>query len=145
MRVEASIVIEQSVDRVFAFMSDIERQPEWVGPVQSVKDLPPGPVVVGTTFTLSLAFMGQSGDVRQMVTAIEPNQTYTQKSTSGPVPAEITFTVEPAEGGTLVRIVTEADDSSIPRLARGLVTRNINNQVKNDLQKLRELLESGDA
>jgi hypothetical protein len=89
--------------------------------------------------------MGQSGDVRQMVTTLEPNQIYTQKSTSGPVPAEITFTVEPAGSGTLVRAVTEADDSSISRLARGLVTRNINNQVKSDLQKLSELLEKGDG
>lgn len=141
MRVEASVVVEQPVERVFAFISDIERQPEWVGPVQAVKDLVPGPVEVGTTFTLSLAFMGQSGDVQQVVTTLDPNRTYAQKSASGPVPAEITFTVEPTEGGTLVRTVTEADDSSIPRLARGLVTRNINNQVKNDLQKLRALLE----
>ncbi len=145
MRVEASVVVEQSIERVFAFITDIERQPEWVGPVQAVTDLAPGPVEVGTTFTLSLAFMGQSGDVRQMVTTLEPNQIYTQKSTSGPVPAEITFTVEPAGSGTLVRAVTEADDSSIPRLARGLVTRNINNQVKSDLQKLSELLEKGDG
>ena len=141
MRVESSVVINQTVERVFAFISAIERQPEWVGPVQGVKDLAPGPVEVGTTFTLSLAFMGQSGDVRQVVTTLEPNRVYTQKSASGPVPAEITFTVEPAEGGTLVRTVTEADDSSIPRLARGLATRNINNQLKTDLQKLRELLE----
>ena len=144
MRVESSVVINQPVEQVFAFISDIARQPEWVGPVQAVKDLASGPVEVGTTFTLSLAFMGQSGDVQQMVTTLEPNRVFTQKSTSGPVPAEITFTVEPAEGGTLVRAVTEADDSSIPRLARPLVTRNINNQVKNDLQKLRELLKKGD-
>lgn len=140
MRLEASIVVEQPVEQVFAFITDIERQPEWVGPVQAVKNLAPSPVEVGATFTLSLAFMGQSGDVQQMVTTLEPNQTYTQKSTSGPVPAEITFTVEPTQGGTLVRTITEADDSSIPRLARGLVTRNINNQLKNDLQKLRDML-----
>lgn len=145
MRVEGSVTVNQPVERVFAFISEIERQPDWVGPVQAVKDLQPGPVQVGTTFTLTLAFMGQSGDVQQAVTILEPNRTYAQKSTSGPVPALITFTVEPAEGGTLVRNLTEADASDIPRMLRSMVTRNINKQLQTDLQKLRELLENGSA
>ncbi len=145
MRLEASVIIKQPVERVFAFISDVERQPDWVGAVQGVKDVSPGPVQEGSTYTLSLAFMGQAGDVQQIVTTLEPNRVYAQKSASGPVPAQTTFTVEPTEGGTLVRNVTEADDSNIPRLLRSMVTRNVNNQLKMDLAKLRELLESQGA
>ena len=143
MRVEHSVVIRQPVERVFAFISDIERQPEWVGPVQSVTNVSPGPVQEGTTFTLSLAYMGRAADAEQTISRLEPNRVMTQETTSGPIAVQVTLAVEPVEGGTRVSNITEADISSVPRLARSLVTRTINSQVESDLQTLRELLEQG--
>lgn len=141
MRVEQSVVIKQPVERVFAFISDIERQPDWVGPVESVTNISSGPMREGTTYTVSLAFMGRSAQAQQTVAQFEPNRVFSQKTTSGPIAVQVTLSVEPAEGGTRVNNVTEADGSGIPRLMRPMMTRSIQSQVDGDMLNLRDLLE----
>lgn len=143
MRVEHSVVIEQPAERVFAFIIDIERQPDWVGPVERVANIAPGPVQVGTTFTLTLGFMGRTAQAEQTVSRLEPNRVFEQKTTSGPIAAQVTLTVEPVDGGgSRVSNITEADISSVPRLARSFVRGTIESQVESDMQRLRGLLET---
>lgn len=141
MRIESSVTIDAPVERVFDFIADVERQPEWIGAVTSVSEVSDSPARVGTTFMLSLAMMGKSAEARQEVTTLEPHRAFTQKTTSGPIPTEIAITLESSGEGTLVRNVTEADISSLGRFAAPLVTRTIRRQLEVDMQTLREILE----
>ena len=141
MRIESSVVINAPVERVFAFISDVERQPDWITAVVRVSDLSPGPLQVGSTFQLSLAFMGKTAEAGQEITRLEPNRAITQKTTSGPIATEVTMTLEPADTGTLLRNVTEADLGSLGRFAGPMITRTIKRQLDTDLQTLRDMLE----
>lgn len=145
MRLESSVTINAPVERVFAYIADVERQPEWIGAVTSVSRADSGPIGVGSTFTLSLSYMGKSADAVQEITKFEPNRAIIQSTTSGPIATQITLLVEPAGSGTLVRNITEADISSLGRLAGPIVTRTINRQLETDLQTLREILERDPA
>ena len=141
MRVESSIDIQAPAERVFAFIADIERQPEWIGAVAGVSSLSSNPAQLGTTFVLSLALMGKSADATQEVTRFEPNRVYTQSTTSGPIPTEITITLTENGSTTTVHNVTEADISSLGRLAGPLVQRTIRRQLESDLHTLKDILE----
>lgn len=141
MQIEASVEINAPVERVFAFVSDVERQPEWIGAVSSVSDLSPGPLQVGSTFQLALDFMGRQAEARQEITRLEPNQAITQATTSGPISTEISITLEPSGSGTILRNVTQAELGSLGRFAGPLVTRTIKHQLETDLQTLRSILE----
>lgn len=141
MQTEASITINAPAEKVFAFLSDISRQPEWVGAVQEVTDLPDGPVGLGTTFRLHLALMGQTARARQEITRFEPNREIVQSTTSGPIPATISIFLTSQGDATLVLNVTETDLSSLSRLLRPIATRTIRQQLDNDLQTLKRILE----
>jgi uncharacterized membrane protein len=143
MRIESSVTINAPVERVFDYITDVTRQPEWVGAVTAVSDISSAPVDVGTTFMLSLAMMGKTADARQEVTALESNRTFTQRTISGPVPTEVAISLESSNGVTTVHNVTEADISSLGRFAAPLVTRTIKRQLEGDMQRLREILEQG--
>lgn len=141
MRIESSIQINAPAERIFAFIADVRRQPEWIGAVADVSNVSSDPVGVGTTFNLSLALMGKTATATQEVTRFEPNTAFTQKTTSGPVPTEISITLTESNGATTVHNVTEADISSLGRLAGPLVSRTIRRQLEADLQTLRDIME----
>jgi carbon monoxide dehydrogenase subunit G len=138
VQTEASITINAPAEKVFAFLSDIRRQPEWVGAVQEVTDVSEGPV----GFRLHLALMGQTARARQEITRFEPNREIVQSTTSGPIPATISIFLTDQGDSTLVRNVTETDLSSLSRLLRPIATRTIRQQLDNDLQTLKRILES---
>lgn len=145
MRVESQIDIQAPAERVFAFIADVARQPEWIGAVSAVSDISSSPVGQDTTFRLSLALMGKTAEADQRVTRFEPNRVFAQSTTSGPIPTEITITLTEHGDMTTVHNVTEADISSLGRLAGPIVVRTIRRQLDTDLQTLKSMLERGSS
>lgn len=143
MRVESRIDIHAPAARIFAFIADVQRQPEWIGAVSGVSNVSSDPVGLGTTFRLSLALMGKTAEADQAVTRFEPDTVFTQSTTSGPIPTEITISLSESNGVTTVHNVTEADISSLGRFAGPIVTRTIRRQLDTDLQTLKSLMERG--
>jgi carbon monoxide dehydrogenase subunit G len=143
MRVESRIDIHAPAERIFAFIADVERQPEWIGAVTGVSSVSTSPAALGTTFRLSLALMGKTAEADQKVTGFEPGRRFAQSTTSGPIPTEITITLTEAGGVTTVHNVTDADISSLGRFAAPIATRTIRRQLDTDLATLKSIMERG--
>jgi carbon monoxide dehydrogenase subunit G len=141
MRIESSIVVQAPAAKIFDFIADIQRQPEWIGAVAAVRNISTTPAQLGTTFDLSLSLMGKSAEASQEVTRFEPGRAFSQQTTSGPIPTEITLTLNESGGVTTVQNVTEADISSLGRFAGPLVGRTIRRQLETDLNTLRDIME----
>lgn len=141
MRIESSIVVQAPAAKIFAFIADIQRQPEWIGAVAAVRNISTTPAQLGTTFDLSLSLMGKSAEASQEVTRFEPGRAFSQKTTSGPIPTEISITLDESGGETTVHNVTEADISSLGRFAGPIVARTIRRQLETDLNTLRDIME----
>lgn len=141
MRIESSVVINAPADQIFDFIADVQRQPEWIGAVTGVSNISNTPVGEGTTFEISLALMGKTARASQQVTRFEPNRAFTQATTSGPIPTEISITLVESGDSTTVHNVTEADISSLGRLAGPIAARTIRRQLETDLQTLRGIME----
>lgn len=120
----------------------MENEPEWAGPVTEVRKEQPGPLNVGDRFTLVQQFLGRTFESPCEVTAVEPNDRFVYLSTGGPVPLTFTYTYTPSGAGTRFTMVGEGEPGSFFRLVGPLVEKAGRRQVKNDLETLKDIVES---
>jgi hypothetical protein len=76
------------------------------------------------------------------VTEYEPNRKVSMKTTSGSIPADVTITFEPAEGGTRLVLSVEGDTGGLFKLAEPVVARIMSRQQDANFANLKDLLES---
>ena len=143
MRNEETITIDRPIDEVFAYLSDVERHPEWVSSVLATRKTSDGPMGLGATFTEEGKTLGRHLEGTWEITAYEPPHTIQQRMKLGPAQVIITATMEAANGGTKVTIVQEGETGGLLKLADPLVARSLKKQLAADVETLRTLVESG--
>ena len=76
------------------------------------------------------------------VIASEPNRRFAFRSTGGPFPLEFTYTCEPSGAGTRFTHAGEGEPGAFFRLVGPVFENAAKRQVRNDLETLKDLLES---
>ncbi len=140
---EHRVFINRPLEEVFDFVSNPENDSQWIGPVESAWFASDGPVGAGSIVSSKAKFMGRSMESDSEVTVWDPPTKFGMKSAGGPVPYEQTITFTPKENGTQMDVRGHADIGGFFKLAEGLVGKQLNKQMKNDLNTLKSLLESG--
>ena len=69
-----SIVIRRPVEEVFAYMDDVQREPEWQPQLNEAEQIPAGPTAVGTRRRYVSEFMGKRLENTYVVEVYEPNE-----------------------------------------------------------------------
>jgi uncharacterized membrane protein len=142
LKLESSIVINRSIEEVFAVLSNVEQNPKWSSVFLEAQQTSEGLIGVGTTWRVVQKALGQRMEGEVEVTAYEPNRRCAQKSKAGPFPAEVRQTYEPAEGGTRVSVVIEAEPGGFFKLAEPLVKTMLKRGITTDLATLKDLMEA---
>ncbi len=142
IKMEHSVVINRSIEEVFAFVTDVEKWPQWRAEVVEVKKSSEDPVGVGTTFSGVGRFLGRRLENINEVTQYEPNRKFGFKTTSGPVSMQFTDTFESVEGGTKVSLAMEGETGGFFKLAEPIMSRMVRRQFKNNYANLKDLLEA---
>ena len=142
MKIEHSVVIEQPIEKVFAYLADAEKNPIWQAGVIEVEKITEGDIGQGTIIREVRKFLGQRIDATYEITEYELNSKLTSKTTSGPIQVTLSTTFETVEGGTRVSIVSEGETGGFFKLAEPIVTRIIERQFKTDLSSLKDILEA---
>ena len=140
IRLEHSVVIKRPIEEVFAFVTDFDNLPQWDPAVLEAKITSEGPVGVGTTLREVFLLLGRKVELPGEITEYEPNRKFGFKATSGPMPAEVTMTLEPAGGSTKFTIVAEAEPKGFFRVAEPLVARTLRRQSETNHANLKDLL-----
>src|SRR5258708_36592744 len=99
--VSSSTTINQPVEKVFGFVSDIESQMKMQPSILAVKVTPPGPVAVGSLLHYTTEYAGKKYESAVQVSAYEPNKKWAPKTTT-PKPMETLHPSQPAVSGTQV-------------------------------------------
>jgi len=99
-------------------------------------------VGVDTTLREVFSLLGRRIESTGEVTGYEPNNKFAFKATSGPMPAEVTMTIESVEGGTRLTIVAEVEPVGFFRVAEPLVALTLRRQSETNLANLKGLLEA---
>ncbi len=141
MKIETSIVINRSIEEVFAVLSNVENNPKWSAVFLEAKKTSEGPVGVGTTWRIVGRAFGQGIEGEVEVTEYEPNRKWAQKQ-SRPIPAKIWQTYEPVEGGTRVSVTLEAEPGGFFKLAEPLLKTLMKRGIATDLANVKDLMEA---
>ena len=135
-----SIDIDRPPEDVFAFLTNVDRMPEWQG--SAVSATSDGPVGKGARISQTRQFRGRELQIVQEVTEYDPPHRFDIRSVEGPIPFSVSHTLEPSGGGTRLEVVSEAKPKGVMRLAAGGVAKALEADVRRDFQRLKELLES---
>jgi uncharacterized protein YndB with AHSA1/START domain len=140
-KIEQTITIASPIDEVFAAIVAVEHSPAWISALKEIRHYS-GPPRVGTTFVEIASFMGKTLETGKEVTVFEPPHRFVHKSTSGPVPQELSMTLEPVDGGTHLALRFEAEPNGFfGALPVNILVVAMEVLIKGNLMKLKGMVE----
>jgi len=141
-RVEATIVVNRSLEDVCAYMDDPAKDPEWQSYSIETEKTSEGPLGVGTTHRGVAKFLNRSLEWTSVVTGYVLNERRSDEVKLGPLEFTQTVTLEPVEGGTKLTFVMEGEPRGFFRLADPIVIRMLQRDVEGNLARLKDILEA---
>jgi carbon monoxide dehydrogenase subunit G len=140
MRMEHTIVIDRPPPDVFAYLTDVEKLPEWQSSASEVHA--EGDIGLGARIREVRNLLGRRAESTLEVIEYEQDRKFSLRTVSGPLPFEVRHTLSPENGGTRLDWAAEADTSRLPRIAVRMVAGAIERQFKADLDRFKRLLET---
>jgi uncharacterized membrane protein len=142
MKIEQSIIINRNSGEVFDFVKDVSNHKKFGTAFQDARILSDGELKEGSEIMRKVNFMGKTMEARQQVKTFNPGQQITFETISGPVQVEDSFIVEDIGNmETRFTLLIEAKLSGMMKLGASMMKGQIEQQVKNDLNNLKEILE----
>jgi uncharacterized protein YndB with AHSA1/START domain len=145
IRAEKSTVIRRSVEDVFAYVGDQTNAVHWQAGLVEVRRLTDGPSRVGTRHRIVRTFMGRRLVVENEYVAFEPGRRVVFRTTSGPMPLEASYVVEPADGDARVTSTIAMEASGFVSLAEPLIAAGLRREMAAAFRELKRMLESPGA
>jgi len=142
MKFENSVFIKHPVAQVFEFVTDFSNNAVWQTDILEIKMTSAGRIGSGSTYRCVNRFMGKRIETEGLVTEYEPHRRCCIEIRTGPITGTSVLAFEAVDGGTLFT-TSGSLDLAFFKLARLLVKRKINQQLKNDMHKLKVVLENG--
>ena len=138
-----TVTIRRAVEDVFAFLADFENIPTWNYAIVETKKTSPGPVGVGTTYRQIRSIPDRREEGFE-VTAFEPTSRLEVHGDIGRFVATISYQLTPTGDGTrLTNAVDLKPSSGVLRLLAPLAAFRVKPAVAANLEKLKEVLETG--
>ena len=140
-RIEESIEIKRSVDKVFAYTTDAKSWPKWQ-PFPEAEQTSRGPMGVGSTTKGTIRMMGLSMKWTAKVTEYELNRKFGKNINSGPITNEQHNSYDPIEGGTKFTIVYDMKVGRLMKPFSPIVVSSMRKALKKALSNLKGILEA---
>ncbi|MDQ1496475.1 MAG: hypothetical protein QOG69_2958 [Actinomycetota bacterium] len=141
-----SIEISRPAEEVFAYLDQVDRHSEWQGSLVSPTVETDGPTRVGTRVVERRRVPGGTRAIPYEITEHDPPRKASFRGTAGPLRPVGTYTVDPTgESSSRVTLELKLEGHGIGKLFAVLARRQAAKQMPVDLEKFKELLESGVA
>ena len=142
MKFKESVVIDQPVDTVFSFATDLRNNGLWQTDIVVAEQTSDGPFGSGATYRCVNKFMGQRIETEGIITEFEPQKKCGFKFISGPIIGESSYIFEPISETT--RFTATGDlNLNLLSIAKWIVSYFAKEQIRNDLKRLKQILENG--
>ena len=140
----SSIIIQRPVEEVFAFVTDARNNPLWQSGrgLKETRQVPDGPVGVGTRITETWSFMGRTSEATSEVTSYEPNRRYTRSTigNGGPIKRG-DYTFAPVGEGTRWTAVAYIEAGGPFAIAEPLLASTLKKGFDESMAEAKSLLE----
>ena len=142
MKFENSVIINQPVNKVFEYVTNLDNNAKWQTDILELEMTSEGCFDLGSTYRCVNRFMGIRIETEGVITDYVIDRACSYRITSGAVTGESKFLFETAGGST--KFTTAADlDLRYFKLGKRLVKHKILKQLKNDMHRLKRILENG--
>ena len=126
--IETSISINQPVEKVFEYITDVAKQKDLNPMINEV--VMEGAMAVGSRYKIKMTVAGRAFESVNEIVALEPNKTFGIKTLANPPasPVTNTYTLEKEGSGTKLHIAMDAvvmpgtEGMVVPQLKAGLDT-----------------------
>ncbi len=140
-------VIEETLiarDRraVARFAADPANDRCWIGGIREAQTLNDQPFGVGTRVRRRARFLGKSIDYILEVREYEAGSSLAMTSVSGPFPMQVKYRFDDDRQATRMQIEIRGNARGFFGIASPLLARHVRRNVKADLQRLKQALES---
>ena len=140
--INVSTLILRPIREVFEYIVTPENNSKWqYGLLESVR-VPNQGVTVGALISSFGHFMGRRIESTFEVTEFESNKGYGFETISGPIQLQTSYSFEPVDHGTVVTVSTLINPAGFFKLVDPIVARIAKKQFKENLAKLKVLLEA---
>ena len=142
IKLEYGILINQPVESVWKFMSNVENATKWDRGVLEAKQISDGPPGVGAIIQTRRQYIGQQQIRTLRITEWEPNRAVKLKGSNKQMTAQIRYTFEPVGDGT--RLTGSADIEIIGwfKLLTPLIVLLGDRDNREDLANVKRILEA---
>ena len=137
------IVIDVPRKLVSEFAADPVNAPQWYANIRSVEWVAPPPPIVGARAAFVAHFLGRRLTYTYDVVDAVPGERLVMRTAQGPFPMETTYTWEDHEGGTRMTLRNRGEPSGFSRIGAPLLAAAVGRANKQDLARLKALLEEG--
>lgn len=140
-----SVVIRRPVDEVFAYLSDTRNNVQWQtnSGLQTIQQIPDGPMGVGTRITETRKFMGMTIKSTSEISEFEPNRKFTRVpvgNDSSPIKrGELSFA--PESDGCRVTFNGQIEASGLLVVAEPVLVANMKRSFEEGLNEAKSYLE----
>lgn len=139
--ITAQTVIEKPRPEVAGFVMDPANDLAWIGGISQVEVLTKPPFGKGTRVARVATFLGRRVDYVLEVVEHDPTTLLSMRSVKGPIPMTITYEFADHGPATDVLVRVEGDPSASINIAGPMVKTVVKRTVKQDLERLKTLLE----
>jgi uncharacterized protein YndB with AHSA1/START domain len=136
----SSIVINQPVDKVFGYITNVANHTAWQAGILSATITPAGPVAVGSIYHYTTEVMGRKYETQTQVSGFELNKKWATKTVGVPRPVETVYLFEALGNTTRVTISMDLT-GGYPAAAEGMVKAQMQKSFDEQAQRLKKILE----
>jgi hypothetical protein len=140
--VSTEVEIARPRGEVAGYASDPDNATAWYVNIKSVEWRTPRPLAPGSSFAFVASFLGRTLAYTYEVTEIVPAERFVMATADGPFPMETTYTWRDLpNGGTGMTLRNRGAPSGFSRLAAPFVATAMRRANRNDLARLKAILE----
>ena len=141
IRAEESVDVRAAAEETFAYLSAIDRYPEWLPGLIEAEQTAGGSLAVGTTFRVRVAGPAGPVDATGEVTELDAPRKLAVRADSGPGGVAGGFELEALDDGTRIRVWMEVELRGMYRFAEGLAAGQLRASLPGVLERLRSRLD----
>ena len=132
---------DHPAEKIFALLTDINRQPEWIAEVEAISRPPELPLRVGSTYDQSARYNGRAVTIHEEIVSLEPNRLLKLESTRT-MPTITSWWLEPDGSGTQVHFEFEGRPGELYDMIAPGLEGQIKRGFEQQLQLVKALLDA---
>src|SRR5215217_1588201 len=136
------MVIHQPLEEVFSFLANLENWSLWQPDLRESEQTFQGSTNTGTAFRQTLQIRGKPVELLCEVTEYEPNEKLSFACDLEDISFELDLVFEPVDGSTRLTGKGERQMNGFYSLFEPVVSREADEQVKDNLHNLKDFLEA---